>query len=205
MFALLRSSNRAFPLRAMLLAAAMAAVTSAALAQGGGGHGGGPPGGGGGGNMGGGGSMGRSPFGGNSMGDTNNARTMPPPPVGNAETTSTMRGGLQLGPPGRWWDDKKFAKSLGLDNNQQHRMDDVFNSSKPGLVKLYRSLQKEESQLEKLTRARSPEETQIFAQIDRVTQARGELEKASAHMLLSIRKEMTDEQVARLDDHRPQE
>ena len=44
-----------------------------------------------------------------------------------------------------------------------------------------------------------------FAQIDRVTQARGEVEKASAHMLLSIRKEMTDEQVARLDDHGPTE
>jgi len=199
MFARFRSGSRA-----LLLATAFAAVSITAFAQGG--HGGGPPGGGGGGgSMGGasGGAMGRSPFGTSSTGDTNNPRTNPPPPGSSGDATSTMRGGLQLGPPGRWWDDKKFAKSLGLDSGQQHRMDDVFNASKPALVKLYKSLQHEESQLEKLTRGRNPDEAQIFTQIDHVTQARGDLEKASAHYLLAIRKEMTEEQIGRLDDHRP--
>jgi hypothetical protein len=46
-------------------------------------------------------------------------------------------------------------------------------------------------------------EEQIFQQIDRVSGARAALEKASAHMLLEIRKQMTDEQTARLDQHRP--
>ena len=192
MFARLRPRSRTLPLRALLLAVAMAATASLAVAQGGhGGGGGGAPGGGG---------MGRGTFGGGSMSE--NLRTTQPPPPSNGDNSSTMRGGLQLGPPGRWWDDKSFARTLGLDSGQQHRMDDVFNSSKPTLVKLYKSLQHEESQLEKLTRGRNPDEAQIFAQIDRVTQARGELEKTSAHMLLAIRKEMTDEQIARLDDHR---
>jgi len=35
-----------------------------------------------------------------------------------------------------------------------------------------------------------------------VTQAKGEVEKAYAHMELAIRKEMTDDQIARLDDRR---
>ena len=197
MFARLHPRSRALPLWTLLLTASMATTAAAQGGHGGGpaGHNGGPSGGGG---------MSRGPFGGGAM-SQNLRSTTPTPPSSNGDTSSTMRGGLQLGPPGRWWDDRSFARTLGLDAGQQHRMDDVFNSSKPSLVKLYKSLQHEESQLEKLTRGRNPDESQIFAQIDRVTQARGEVEKASAHMLLSIRKEMTDEQVARLDDHGPTE
>ena len=81
-------------------------------------------------------------------------------------------------------------------------MDDVFSANKGALIKLYKTLQHEESQLERVTRARELNEAQIFDQIDRVVQARGDLEKASAHYLLQIRKEMTPEQATRLDDHR---
>jgi Spy/CpxP family protein refolding chaperone len=171
--------------RGWMLAAGMAASASLAVAQGG--HGGG--------------GMGRGSFGGGNTPMSNNLRSVPPPPR-NGDVGSTMRGGLQLGPPGRWWDDKGFARVLGLDNAQQHRMDDAFNASKPTLVKLFKTLQHEETQLEKLTKGRNPDEAQIFQQIDKVTQAKGEVEKAYAHMELAIRKEMTDEQIARLDDHR---
>ena len=118
--------------------------------------------------------------------------------------SSESQGGLQLGPPGRWWDNKDFARSIGLDSRQQKRLDDVFDGNKDNLVKLYKSLQHEQSQLEKLTRSRELDENQIFQQIDRVTAARGELEKANAHRLLQIRKELTPEQTSKLDDLRPQ-
>jgi Spy/CpxP family protein refolding chaperone len=127
----------------------------------------------------------------------------PPPQNNGGGPNSTLRGGLQLGPPGRWWDDDWFAKSIGLDRNQQHRMDEVFKANKGQLVKLFKNLQHEESQMEKISRGQVLDEAQIDAQIDRVVQARGELEKANAHMLLDIRKEMTAEQLSRLDDHRP--
>ena len=186
------------------LVVVLSCAGASALAQG---HGGGPPGGGGGG-MGGGmggpppGGAGRDgPFGSMSSPDNRNS---PPPgqPNGGGPTGSTMRGGLQLGPPGRWWDDPQFARSIGLDSKQQHRMDDVFGANKGNLVKLYKNLQHEESQLEKTTRGKELDENTIFQQIDRVTQARGELEKANAHMLLQIRKEMTPQQAALLDEHR---
>ncbi len=125
------------------------------------------------------------------------------PPPGSTPTTSTLRGGLQLGPPGRWWDDAGFARSLGIDKDQQHRMDDIFKANKGDLVRLFKALQHEESQLEKLTRAKKLDETQIDAQIDRVVVARGELEKANVHMLLQIRNEMTPEQNDKLEEHRP--
>lgn len=152
----------------------------------------------------GGGGMSRGPFGGSSP--MPGTRSLPPPgsqPDGRSPVESTMHGGLQLGPPGRWWDDKGFAKTVGIDSGQQHRMDDVFSANKGNLVKLYKNLQHEESQLGKIVRGKELVESQIFDQIDRVAQARGELEKANAHMLLEIRKEMTAEQTAKLDDHLP--
>ncbi len=109
-----------------------------------------------------------------------------------------MRGALQLGPPGRWWDDKTFAKTLGLSKDQQKRMDTVFNANKGPILDSYKALQKEESNLQKLTREKKLDEAKIFAGIDSVAQAQAALEKAKAHMLLLVRQEMDEEQNARL-------
>jgi hypothetical protein len=114
-----------------------------------------------------------------------------------------MRGGLQLGPPGRWWDDKEFAQELGLSAAQARRMDGILQANRGTLLDLYRSLQQQESILERLTTGTRLNEEQILQQIDRVTSARGTLEKANARMLLQIRKQMTDEQTEKLDQHRP--
>ena len=174
-------------LRTVLTAAAIACLAIPASAQGRGP--GGPPGGG----MGGfGGGMG----GGNRPNITGVTRSPGPYSTEN-------QGHLQLGPPGRWWDDKQLAHAVGLDPRQQKRMDDVFGGNRDNLVKLYKNLQHEESQLEKLTRSRELDENQIFQQIDRVTQARGEAEKAYAHVMMQIRKEMTPEQAAKLNDYLP--
>jgi Spy/CpxP family protein refolding chaperone len=127
-----------------------------------------------------------------------------PPPAGPGDgLQSTMRGGLQLGPPGRWWDDRQFGQEIGLSAPQKNRMDGIFKANRGTLLTLYRSLEQEESTLEKLTRKNHPDEQQIFQQIDQITKARGALEKANAHMLLEIRKQLTDQQIERLDEHRP--
>jgi Spy/CpxP family protein refolding chaperone len=115
---------------------------------------------------------------------------------------STMRGGLQLGPPGRWWDDKHFAKTLHLRPGQKKRMDDLFDENRSTLVSRYQALQQEESKMEVLSRAQTLEESALFAQIDRVAQARAELEKANTHLLLQVRKEMDSDQISHLDASR---
>lgn len=124
-----------------------------------------------------------------------------PPPNSSGSTGSSMRGGLQLGPPGRWWDDKKFAKSLGLNSDQQKRMDTVFGQNRDVLISRYENLQRAESRLEALTHAGKPSESALFAEIDHVAQARADLEKASTHMLLQLRDEMTPDQIGKLDDY----
>lgn len=113
-----------------------------------------------------------------------------------------LRGGLHLGPPGRWWDDMSFAKDLGLRADQQSRMDAIFESNRGALISRFQALRQEESRMEALAKAPSPDEGALFSQIDRVSQARGELEKANTRYLLQIRKEMDPEQIDRLEQHR---
>ena len=64
-------------------------------------------------------------------------------------------------------------------------------------------MQKEEAILEPLLEADRPDETQVLAQIDRVAQARAELEKSNARMLLGFRGVLTLEQWKKLQAEGP--
>lgn len=128
------------------------------------------------------------------------------PPPGNAPDSagalSTMRGGLQLAPPGRWWNDRSFAKSLKLRPDQQRKMDAIFDDNRSNLLHHYDLYQQEQSRLEALTHAKVLDEAALMAAIERVGQARIELEKVNTHMLLQIRAQMDPDQIARLESHR---
>jgi Spy/CpxP family protein refolding chaperone len=121
----------------------------------------------------------------------------------NRNAESPARNGLQLGPPGqRWWDDKSFAKTLKLRPEQQSRMDAIFDQNKGTLLTRLQNLKLVESQMDEIARSPNPDETALFTQIDRVAQARAELEKADTHMLLQLRKEMDADQIGRLEKRR---
>jgi hypothetical protein len=113
-----------------------------------------------------------------------------------------MRGGPQLGPPGRWWDDPMFAHDLGLRPEQINRMDNVFSAHRTEIFGAYNSLLTEETALDKITQGAHPDEAGLDSAIDRVAHARASLEKANAHMLLAIRREMDDQQIERLKCYR---
>jgi Spy/CpxP family protein refolding chaperone len=115
---------------------------------------------------------------------------------------STMRGGVQLGPPVRWWDDKHYAKALHLRPEQQKRMDGLFDENRANLVSRYQTLQQEELKMETLSRAQTLDEGALFAQIDRVEQARADLQKANTHLMLQVRNEMDTDQISRFDASR---
>jgi Spy/CpxP family protein refolding chaperone len=107
---------------------------------------------------------------------------------------------LQVGPPGRWWDDKHFAKQLKLSEDQQRHMDSIFEQNRPALVKRYENLEQEEQRMEALTHAKSLDETALFAQIDRIEQARADLSKAAMHYQVQIRNELDQNQISKLED-----
>ena len=125
-----------------------------------------------------------------------------PAPAGRAADVPRPSTHTPLGPPGRWWDDRNFAMSIGLSKNQQRKMDAVFNKNKPALLDRYNDLQMEQSKLEALMNLPQPDKARLFAQIDAVNQARAALEKVNTQMLLQIRQQMQPDQIARLDKFR---
>ena len=97
-----------------------------------------------------------------------------------------------------------MVQKLGLTADQQQRIDGIFQQSRLKLIDLSAALQKEEAILEPLLEVEHPDEAKVVAQIDRIAQARGELEKANARMLLGFRGVLSQEQWKKLQaDRRP--
>jgi Spy/CpxP family protein refolding chaperone len=107
--------------------------------------------------------------------------------------------GPQLGLSGRWWDERKTIKTLNLRSDQKQRMDEIFASNKGTLVNLLGNLQHEENALSSMSKQDRQDETKVFAAINRVEAARGELAKEIAHMQLQIRQQLDPDQVTKLD------
>ncbi len=106
-------------------------------------------------------------------------------------------------PGGKWWTRPEMAQKLGLTADQTRKMDDTFQQYRLKLIDLNASVQREEIIMEPLVAAESPDEAKIVAQIDKVAQARAELEKANARMLLGIRRLLTPEQWNKLKAEPP--
>src|SRR5581483_3004347 len=62
-------------------------------------------------------------------------------------------GGDHGGPPGRWWDRPEMVEKLKLTADQQKKLDEVFQQSRPRLIDLHAALEKEELALEPLMQA----------------------------------------------------
>jgi Spy/CpxP family protein refolding chaperone len=183
-------------LRRAALCLALAALTPLAFAQRGGG--GGAPGGGGG-----------APGGGGQHGGANAGMQ----PGGGAGTSggyhgpngmpSTMGPPIRSAPmvmiPGRFWDDNGVARSLKLRPEQQRRMDAIFEANRTTLVTLFTNLRREEVNLSSMSPKHVRDQTWVFAAIDRVAQARADLEKEKAQLALELRKEMDPQQVAQFE------
>jgi periplasmic protein CpxP/Spy len=105
-----------------------------------------------------------------------------------------MERAFHLGPHGRWWNNPEWVQKLGLTSDQQKKMEAIFEQSRPNLMDLLSAVHKEETAMEPLLAADQPDEGKIVAQIDRVAQARAELEKANARMLLGLRRVLTPDQ-----------
>jgi Spy/CpxP family protein refolding chaperone len=117
----------------------------------------------------------------------------------NADSHGQPRMGLQLGLAGRWWDDHHTARKLNLTSDQQQRMDNIFEANKTPIVNLYANLQHQEVNLASLSPSDLKDESKVFAAIDRVSQARSDLQKEYAHMFLQIRQQLDPQQLDALD------
>jgi periplasmic protein CpxP/Spy len=106
------------------------------------------------------------------------------------------------GDHGRWWNNPKVVEKLKLTDDQRKAMDEIFQQHREKLVDLRGNVDKAEIEMEPLVRADQPNESAVLAQIDKVAQARAELEKANARFLFELRAKLTPEQWKQVQEFR---
>jgi hypothetical protein len=87
-----------------------------------------------------------------------------------------------------------MVEKLALSDDQRKTMDAILLQHRESLVDMHATVEKAELGMEPLMSADQPNEQQILAQIDKIAQARAELEKANARFLLAIRAKLTPDQ-----------
>jgi hypothetical protein len=102
--------------------------------------------------------------------------------------------------PGKWWKDSELMRKIGVSDEQVQKIEKIFQDHRLQLIDLHAALEKQEAILEPLIEADQPDEAQVTAQIDKVAQARANLEKSNAQMLLAIRRVLTVDQWKKLRD-----
>jgi protein CpxP len=106
------------------------------------------------------------------------------------------------GNEGRWWNNPRIAERLKLTDDQKKGFDQILMEHREKLIDLRANLEKAELVMEPLVRDDQPNEAAILAQIDKVAQARAELEKANARYLLALRSKLTPEQWKQMREFR---
>jgi periplasmic protein CpxP/Spy len=103
---------------------------------------------------------------------------------------------------GRWWNNPKIVEKLKLTDDQRKAMDDIFQKHREKLIDLRANVEKAEGAMEPLVKADQPNESAVMSQIDKVAQARAELEKANARFLFALRAKLTPDQWKQVQDFR---
>jgi len=103
-----------------------------------------------------------------------------------------------FGTTGAWWTNTALLTRLGLTDDQKLRIERVFESHRQNLVSSKDVLEKEEAQLAKLLEADPLDRTASVAQIYKVVQARGEMEKTNSLMIFEMREILTRAQWTQL-------
>ena len=101
---------------------------------------------------------------------------------------------------GRWWENPKVAEELGLSPDQKTKIEAIMQENKLKMIDQHAALEKEQAKLEPLISSDAPDEGSITSQIDRVAQARAEVEKAHARMLLQVRRVLNADQWSKLKE-----
>jgi Spy/CpxP family protein refolding chaperone len=114
-------------------------------------------------------------------------------------TTSTLPATQAKTPQGaqavKWWQSDFYKKELGLTAEQTRRLEEIFQSSVPGLKGQKSGLDDAEARFEKLVQRGDDKE--VMEQVNLVEAARADLNKTRTLMLLNMRKVLTRDQWAK--------
>jgi Spy/CpxP family protein refolding chaperone len=95
---------------------------------------------------------------------------------------------------GSWWKHQDVIERLSLTSDEQKKIDDVFQQYRVKLIDHTAALEREEVIMEQLMAADPLDAAKVRPEIDRVAEARAQLEKTNANMLLQMRMALTREQ-----------
>jgi Spy/CpxP family protein refolding chaperone len=114
------------------------------------------------------------------------------------------------GPPGmlpgaemKWWKDPVLVQKLHVSDDQVQKLEKIVQDYQIQEIDLRADLEKQYAVLRFQMETDPPDEAQVLAQIDKVTQARATLEKSHVQMVLAVRRVLTAEQAQKLRDLRP--
>jgi hypothetical protein len=104
---------------------------------------------------------------------------------------------------GAWWTNTALVTRLGITDDQKARIERAFENHRQSLTASTELLEKEEAQLGRLLEADPLDRNAVHSQIDRVVQARSEMERTNAAMTLEMREQLTREQWTQLQASQP--
>jgi Spy/CpxP family protein refolding chaperone len=125
------------------------------------------------------------------------------PAVSMMKSPAEGRPGMHPGAERGWWKDPELVQKLHLNDDQVQKLNKIAHDSQIHEIDLRADLEKQDAILRFQMEADSPDEAQVVAQIDKVTQARAKLEKSHMEMLLATRRVLTTEQAQKLRELRP--
>jgi len=99
---------------------------------------------------------------------------------------------------GAWWTNTALVERLGLTDDQKAKIERAFENHRDRIMSSTEALEKEEAQLARLLEAESIDRNALHAQIDRVIQARGDVERVNSAMTLEMREALTRAQWVQL-------
>ncbi len=106
-------------------------------------------------------------------------------------------------PDGKWWKRPRVAKELALTAEQTKQIDGIFVQARPRLIDLKADLEKKQFHLQQAIDEDADRE-ELERRIDVVENARKDLQKTRALMVLDMKKVLTAEQWERLKQLREQ-
>jgi Spy/CpxP family protein refolding chaperone len=101
-------------------------------------------------------------------------------------------------PEGKWWKRPRLAQEIGLTPDQQQQIEKIFIHSRTKLIDLRADLEKKQLGLQELMEDRGADRRSVEKKIEAVENARAELQKARALMILDMKQVLKPEQWERL-------
>ncbi|MBI2189357.1 MAG: periplasmic heavy metal sensor [Acidobacteria bacterium] len=96
---------------------------------------------------------------------------------------------------GKWWQDERFRRELGLTAEQSTRLEEIFQKHLPKLRQHMQALDQAEDQLNQLIE--KGDDASVMAHMGVVESARAEMNKTRTLMLLRMRRSLTGDQWAK--------